>query len=170
MARRAIYCTLMVFLAVSGRAQRETSTAFHLRARGLPDGSSMPRVFTCDGKNISPPPSWSGEPEGTLSFALIMDDPDAHEFNHWLLWDIPASVHSLEEGAKPEGISGTNGFGDRGYGGPCPPAGTHRYFFRLFALDVPSLNLKAGKNRDALDGALRKHVLAKAEYHLQYGH
>jgi Raf kinase inhibitor-like YbhB/YbcL family protein len=142
-----------------------------LSAGGLPDGSSMPRRFTCDGRNISPRLAWSGEPEGTQSFALIVDDPDARDFNHWLLWDIPASVHSLDEGAKAEGISGTNGFGDRGYGGPCPPsAGTHRYFFRLFALDVPSLNLKAGKGRDALDSALRKHVLAKVEYHLQYGH
>jgi Raf kinase inhibitor-like YbhB/YbcL family protein len=141
-----------------------------LSAGGLPDGSSMPRQFTCDGKNISPPLAWAGEPEGTQSFALIVDDPDARGFNHWLLWDIPASVHSLDEGAKPEGTPGTNGFGDRGYGGPCPPAGTHRYFFRLFALDVPSLNLKAGKGRDALDNAFRKHVLAEVEYHLRYGH
>jgi hypothetical protein len=132
-----------------------------LSAAGLPDGSSMPRQFTCDGKNISPPLTWSGEPEGTKSFALIVDDPDARGFNHWLVWDTPASVHSLDEGAKPEGTSGTNGFGDRGYGGPCPPSGTHRYFFRLFALDVPSLNLKAGKGRDALDNPLRKHVLAE---------
>lgn len=143
-----------------------------LSAVGLPDGSAMPRQFTCDGKNISPPLTWSGEPEGTQSFALIVDDRATRIFTHWLLWDIPAPVHSLEEGAKPEGISGTNDFLERGYSGPCPPAGgpPHRYFFQLLALDVPSLNVKAGKRRDALDDALRKHVLAKVEYHLQYGH
>ena len=141
---------------------------FHLSVGGLPAGASIPPRFTCDGKNVSPPVSWSGEPEGTQSFALIMEDPDARNYNHWLLWDIPASVHSIAEGAKPEGISGTNDFGDRAYGGPCPPGGVHAYVFRLFALDVPSLNLKAGQRRDSLDDALRKHVLAKAECRLHY--
>jgi Raf kinase inhibitor-like YbhB/YbcL family protein len=116
--------------------------------------------------------SWSGEPEGTQSFALIVDDPDARDFNHWLLWDIPASVHSLAEGAEPNGIgvSGTNDFGKTGYGGPCPPQGVHAYSFRLFAPDVPSLEIKARAHRDALDKALRKHVFAKVEYRLKYGH
>jgi Raf kinase inhibitor-like YbhB/YbcL family protein len=165
---RSATCALL-FLAAAAPAQNKNDTAFHLIVGGLPDGGSLPPRFTCDGKNISPPLSWSGEPEGTQSFALIVEDPDARNFNHWLLWDIPASVHSLAEGAKPEGISGTNDFSDRGYGGPCPPAGTHRYVFRMFAVDVASINLKGGKGRDALDNALRKHVLAKVEYRLQYG-
>jgi len=164
----------LLFFAIASMVlfaqQSRNNTAFRLTVGGLADGGSLPPRFTCDGKNISPPLSWSGEPEATQSFALIVEDPDARDFTHWLLWDIPASVHILAEGAKPEGTPGANGFGDHGYGGPCPPTGTHRYVFRLFALDVASLNLKAGKSRDALDNALRKHVLAKAEYHLQYGH
>jgi Raf kinase inhibitor-like YbhB/YbcL family protein len=131
----------------------------------------IPRRFACDGAGVSLPLSWSGEPEGTQSFALIMDDPDAQNFNHWLLWDIPASVHSLAEGAEPNGVSGTNDFGKPSYGAPCPPGGRgpHAYSFRLFALDVPSLELKARAHRDALDKALKKHVLGKVEYRLQYG-
>jgi Raf kinase inhibitor-like YbhB/YbcL family protein len=166
-ARRAI--AALLFLAAPAPAQNKNNTTLHLTVGGIPDGGSLPPRFTCDGKNISPPLSWSGEPEGTQSFALIVEDPDARNFNHWLLWDIPASVHALAEGAKPEGVSGTNDFGDHAYGGPCPPAGTHRYVLRLFAVDAASINLKEGKGRDALDNALRKHVLAKVEYRLQYG-
>jgi hypothetical protein len=157
-------------LAGSAPAQRRNDKAFHLIVPGLPDRGAIPRLFTCDGRNTSLPLAWSGEPEGTQSFALIVDDPDARDFSHWLLWDIPASVHALAEGAQAEGIPGANGFGGRGYGGPCPPQGqgAHIYSFRLFALDVPSLNLKEGKNRDALDQAMKKHVLAKTEYRLLY--
>jgi Raf kinase inhibitor-like YbhB/YbcL family protein len=145
--------------------------SFFLSAGGLPERSLIPRRFTCDGPGVSLPLSWSGEPEGTQSFALIMDDPDGRDFNHWLLWDIPASIHSLAEGAEPDGFSGTNDFGKSGYGAPCPPEGRgpHIYSFRLFALDVPALNLKARAHRDDLDKALKKHVLAKVEYRLQYG-
>jgi len=166
--RNAILCAL-ILLAGFALAQHNNGKAFHLAVGGLPDRGSLPRLFTCDGKNVSPPLSWSGEPEGTQSLALIVDDPDARGFNHWLVWDIPASAHSLEQDAQKEGILGTNDFGHRGYGGPCPPEGAHVYSFRLFALDVPSLNLKEGKRRDALDQAMRKHVLAKAELRLQYG-
>lgn len=146
--------------------------SFVLSAAGLPEKSLIPRRFACDGRGVSLPLSWSGEPEGTQSFALIMDDPDARNFNHWLLWDIPASVHSLAEGAEPNGVSGINDFGKSGYGAPCPPEGhgPHIYSFRLFALDVAALNLKARAHRDDLDKALKKHVLAKVEYRLQYGH
>jgi Raf kinase inhibitor-like YbhB/YbcL family protein len=162
----------VVLLAQSPGAAKRKQT-FALTAGGLPEGGSIPRQFTCDGAGVSLPLSWSGEPEGTQSFALIVDDPDARDFNHWLLWDIPASVHSLAEGAEPPaGVSGTNDFGKTGYGGPCPPqgAGAHVYSFRLFALDVPSLEIKARAHRDALDRALKKHVLAKVEYRLRYGH
>lgn len=158
----------MVLFAGLAAAQPKKTT-LHLTVGSLAEGSSIPRLYTCDGKNVSPPLTWFGEPEGTQSFALIVDDPDAGDFNHWLLWDIPASVHSLAEGAKAEGVSGGNDFGERGYGGPCPPGGTHSYSFRLFALDVPSLHLDAGKGRDALEQAMAKHLLAKTEYRLKYG-
>lgn len=143
---------------------------FVLTAGNLADGGMIPRRFACDGAGVSLPLSWSGEPEGTESFALIVDDQDAQNFNNWLLWDIPASVHSLAEGGEPNGVSGTNDFGKSGYGAPCPPEGRgpHIYSFRLFALDAPSLEIKARARRDVLDKALKKHVLGKVEYRLQY--
>lgn len=166
-------CLAVICLLVSAAAPKKPQT-FHLVVPGLSNGDFLPLQFTCNGNggNLSPPLSWSGEPKGTQSFALIMYDADSFGFVHWLLWDIPASVHSLQEGAKPDGIPGTNGLGDRAYGGPCPPGdgSSHTYVFRLFALDVPSLGLKAGKGRDALEQAMRKHVLARAEYRLTYGH
>jgi hypothetical protein len=103
-----------------------------------------------------------------------MDDPGAPSgtWNHWRVWDIPAAVHSLAEGAGASaGTAGKNDFGKQGYGGPCPPQGrgAHRYFFRLFALDVPSLALPPKTERRDLDKALRSHTLAKAEYFGMYG-
>lgn len=170
----AVFFVLVLVPAVSP-APKKATPSFDLVVEGLPNGSSFPARFTCDapgGNGVSPALRWSGEPSGTQSFALIMEDPDSFGFVHWLLWDIPSSLHSLQEGAKPEGVPGTNGLGDRGYGGPCPPGngGTHTYFLRMFALDVPTLGLKAGKGRDALEQAMRKHILARAEYRLRYGH
>src|ERR1017187_2569116 len=82
----------------------QPASKFKLTVGSLSEGSSMPRQFTCDGKNVSPALNWSGEPEGTQSFALVVEDPDARNFNHWVMWDIPPSVHALAEGAKPEGV------------------------------------------------------------------
>lgn len=146
-----------------------------LLVEGFPDGGTIPARFTCEGAGDSPALSWSGAPQGTRSFALIADDPDAPAgtWNHWLLWDIPAALHSLAPGcqiAEP-GKSGTNDFGEFGYGGPCPPKGRgeHRYYFRLFALDVETLHLAAGAKRAKLDAALGRHTLATAEYMGRFG-
>ncbi len=143
--------------------------AFKVRAEGFAEKATIPDQFTCEGKDTPPALRWSGEPSQTRSFALIMDDPDApgRAWNHWLLWDIPSGVHSLPEGSQsPQGKSGTNDFGKRGYGGPCPPrgGGWHRYFFRLFALDTVALGVQEGARRSALERALRKHVIAEASY------
>lgn len=125
---------------------------------------------TCDGADESPALNWSDAPSGVGSFALIVEDPDAPvgTWNHWLLWDIPASARALPAGFEPGsvGVSGRNDFGRRGYGGPCPPKGhgPHRYFFRLYALDVASLGLADSSGRRALDNALAGHVVAQAEY------
>ncbi len=138
------------------------------------EGAMIPKLHTCDGADLSPALEWSGEPPGTRSFALIVDDPDAPVgiWNHWLLWDIPAGVHSIAQGFKPGqlGVSGTNDFGKLGYGGPCPPRGhgSHRYFFKLYALDVDSLKLAAGGRREQLDRAMKGHVLAEAQYMGRY--
>jgi len=143
---------------------------FSLTIAAFADGGAIPGVFTCEGDNISPALTWAGEPEGTHSFALIMDDPDAPAgtWNHWLLWDIPAGVHSMPEhyrAAHPV-HSGTNDFGKTGYGGPCPPkrGGLHRYFFRLYALDTPALEVPEGARRKTLERTLRQHRLGIAEY------
>jgi Raf kinase inhibitor-like YbhB/YbcL family protein len=148
--------------------------AFKLIIGSFSEGGTIPKMQTCEGADLSPALEWMGEPAGTQSFALIMDDPDAPvgTWNHWLLYDIPATVHSLAQGFKngQTGVGGANDFGKQGYGGPCPPKGhgAHRYYFKLFALHVPSLGLKAGATRAELDGALKGKVLAETQYMGRY--
>jgi Raf kinase inhibitor-like YbhB/YbcL family protein len=148
--------------------------AFKLNLSAYSEGGAIPKLHTCEGADLSPAIEWSGEPAGTQSFALILDDPDApgKTWNHWLLYDLSPSIHDLAQGYKPGrlGVSGTNDFGKPGYGGPCPPRGhgPHRYFLKLYALNVPSLGLKAGANREELDRALKGHILAEAQYMGRY--
>lgn len=134
-----------------------TSTAFEHKA-------SMPSKYTCDGPNTSPPLSWGGTPEGTASFALIMDDPDAPggTWDHWIVFNISPSVHGVAEGEEPEGMPGTSSFGSTGYGGPCPPSGTHRYVFRMYALDR-DLDLQGGASKQEVLDAMKEHIIAQAE-------
>ena len=127
-------------------------------------GASIPVEFTCDGRNQPPPLSWSGAPEGTRTFALIVDDPDAPSgtFVHWVLFNIPGTATAPPQGAG-SAVQGRNDFGKTGYGGPCPPPGKpHRYFFKLHALDGP-LALKAGATKADVERAMQGHVLATAE-------
>jgi Raf kinase inhibitor-like YbhB/YbcL family protein len=144
--------------------------AFKLISSAFADGAAIPRLHSCEGADLSPPLEWSGAPGGALSFALIMDDPDAPggTWNHWLLYDIPPDWHTLPQGFKPlkPTVSGANDFGKIGYGGPCPPKGhgAHRYFFRLYALDAHTLGLSPGVKRGELDRALKGHILAEAQY------
>jgi len=147
---------------------------FKLKVEGFREGETIPKKHTCEGQDVSPALSWEDPPATTKSFALIMDDPDAPAgtWNHWLLWDIPASARRIEEGYKPGtiGVSGTNDFGRLGYGGPCPPKGhgPHRYNFRLYALDVPTLGLPQGARRAQLERAMKPHILAEAQYMGRY--
>ena len=143
---------------------------FALTIKAFVHGGNIPDQFTCEGDDVSPSLAWSGEPEGTKSFALIMDDPDAPSgtWNHWLLWDIPSGVHLIPQpyrAVRPV-HSGTNDFGKTGYGGPCPPKrhGAHRYFFRLYALDTPALGVPEGADRKMLEQAIESHKLGAAEY------
>jgi Raf kinase inhibitor-like YbhB/YbcL family protein len=142
--------------------------AFRVLVRGFQEGETIPARHTCDGENVSPAVEWFDEPAGTKGFALIVDDPDAPRgtWNHWLLWDLPTGVHSLEEKFRPGmmGRSGNNDFGQAGYGGPCPPRGhgPHRYFFRLYALRTESLGLTTGATRAEVDRALKGQVLGDA--------
>jgi Raf kinase inhibitor-like YbhB/YbcL family protein len=137
--------------------------AFTLTSPAFQHDGTIPVTFTCDGDDAPPALTWSGAPEGTRSFALIMDDPDAPggTFTHWLLYDIPSRTTKLP--SKTGGRSLRNSFGRAGYGGPCPPRGhgPHRYFFTLYAVDVPSLGLR-GQTRENLDDALQTHTLGTA--------
>jgi len=148
--------------------------ALKLTIAAFADGGQIPKLHSCEGADVSPSVEWTGAPSSTRSLALIVDDPDAPAgtWNHWLLYDLAPAVHSLAQGYKPGkvGVSGTNDFGRTGYGGPCPPKGhgPHRYYFRLYALDVASLGLAAGAKRRDLDRAMRGHVLAEAQYMGRY--
>ncbi|MGH8728329.1 MAG: YbhB/YbcL family Raf kinase inhibitor-like protein [Burkholderiales bacterium] len=134
--------------------------------------SEIPRQYTCQGKDFSPPLSWSDIPSPAKSLALIVDDPDAPDpaapkrvWVHWVLYNIPTSADGLEEGVKtlPAGTKeGANDWGRTGYGGPCPPIGRHRYFFKLYALDatLPDLNKP---NKAALEKAMQGHIVEQAE-------
>ena len=134
------------------------------------EGEAIPRKYTCDGEDVSPPLSWSGAPEGTESFVLIADDPDAPvgTWVHWVIYDLPVGVTSLPEGVeaveRPHvgGISGITDFRRLGYGGPCPPSGTHRYFFKLYALDTV-MDLPAGATKKKLLQAMEGHILDQTE-------
>ena len=145
----------------------DTSNAvkFKLSSPAFSDSGSIPQKFTCQGDNVSPELKWSEAPAGAKSFALIMDDPDVPggTFTHWVLFDIPADQQQLAEAAAPIGVGGNNGMNQTGYLGPCPPSGSHRYYFRLYALDVPSLNLKAGAARSEVEAALKNHVIGVAD-------
>ena len=144
--------------------------AFKVFSNAFSDGGRIPILHSCQGADVSPSLEWSGEPAGTRSFALVVDDPDAPAgtWTHWLLFDIPPTVHTLAQGYKSGslGVSGANDFGKQGYGGPCPPKGhgPHRYFFKLHALDVGALGLPAGTTASGLQRALAGHVLAEARY------
>lgn len=122
----------------------------------------IPPEYTCDGKNINPPIGVDNIPEGTKTLALIMEDPDAprQTFDHWLVWNIPPTEAITEESVP--GISGTNSFGNTGYGGPCPPSGAHRYFFRVYALSK-KLDLNAGASKEELQERMQDHILAQGE-------
>src|SRR5256886_16016020 len=115
---------------------------------GFQEGANIPSKFTCDGANTSPPLQISDVPSEAKSLVLIVDDPDAPSglFTHWLVWNIDPKTQSIAEANSAGGVEGKNDFGKTGYGGPCPPSGTHRYYFRIFALDQ-QLSLKPGARR-----------------------
>ncbi len=130
----------------------------------------IPSKYTCDGINISPPLSWRESPEETQSFVLICDDPDAPmgTFVHWVLYNLPAATRQLPENLPSDptlknlGVQGKNDFGKLGYGGPCPPGGTHRYFFKLYALSR-QLDLAPGATKGQVERAMKGQILATTE-------
>lgn len=143
--------------------------ALEIRSPAFGSGDEIPAEFTCDGDDGSPPLTWTDAPDGTESFALIVDDPDAPggTFVHWVAYDLPATASELPAGVPAEtvlpegGVHGENSWSRLGYGGPCPPDGSHRYFFKLYALDR-SLGLRPGATKRELVEAMEGHVLGEA--------
>ena len=156
--------------AVHAQQPREIAMPLTLTSSVFAHGKPIPPKHTCDGADVSPPLSWSGAPAGTGSFALIMDDPDAPVgvWDHWILFNVPPGATALPEGVpataalKDGARQGNNSWPRLGYGGPCPPSGTHRYFFKLYALDA-MLDLRSGATKKQLEAAMKGHVLAQAE-------
>jgi hypothetical protein len=152
----------------------ESNMTLTLTSSAFSAGQEIPARYTCDDRDIAPPLSWSGAPSGTQSFALIVDDPDAPDpkapkmtWVHWVLYNIPASATGLPEGATsrdlPAGTKeGRNDWKRTGYGGPCPPVGRHRYFFKLYALDTKLPDLDE-PTKAKLESAMEGHILARAE-------
>jgi Raf kinase inhibitor-like YbhB/YbcL family protein len=141
-----------------------SSTDFH-------EGSAIPARFTCDGADVSPELEWTGAPTGTLALALIVRDPDAHDFLHWLAFDIEGAPDGrLAAAVAPSADSpgqGMNDFGKRGYGGPCPPSGEHRYRFTLYALDHP-LGIGGSPSLGDVEAAMKGHVLGQVTLEATY--
>jgi len=144
--------------------------AMILKSTAFEEGMKIAAKYTCDGANFSPPLKWSDSPKKTVSFSLICDDPDAPAgtWVHWVLYDLPAAVTELPEHVPADnklsagGTHGSNDFGNTGYGGPCPPRGTHRYYFKLYALDN-MLGLEPGATKQQVLDAMKGHVLAETQ-------
>ena len=174
-ARQILFLSAVLLIAAisfacskSRTAPEEMSTVVAIKATSpsFTEGQSIPSKFTCDGENLSPPLKWDQFP-AAKSFTVIVDDPDAPSGNwvHWVLYDLPASAGEIPEGVEPNdeltngAKQGLNDFKHIGYGGPCPPAGaSHRYYFRLYALDTV-LGLKPGATLRELEDAMKGHVL-----------
>jgi Raf kinase inhibitor-like YbhB/YbcL family protein len=178
---------LSVFVATCNRAETPktkqeqekgaSAMALTIKSGVFENGATIPKKYTCDSTNVSPPLSWSGAPEGTKSFALICDDPDAPmgTWVHWVLWGLPPDTMALLEGVPAETTlaigarQGLNSGSRVGYSGPCPPPGKpHRYFFKLYALDA-MLTVPANANKAALEKAMKDHILAEAQVMGRYG-
>lgn len=168
---------IILFETISGCIEEKnnseevtTMEKISIMADTFKDGEAIPVEYTCDGKDISPALSWNRVPEDAKSIALIMDDPDAPRgtFVHWVIFNIPTNVMKLEKGISKNkmlgdgSLQGTNDFRKIGYGGPCPPSGTHRYYFRIYALDT-KLDLPSGATRIQVDDAMKGHIITKGE-------
>jgi Raf kinase inhibitor-like YbhB/YbcL family protein len=169
--RKALWFILTLGFVLSFLTESRAENAsggFSLTSTAFAAGQPIPKRYTCDGENVSPPLAWSGAPAAAKSFVLIVDDPDAPggTFTHWLVFNLPPTAKSLPEGLKPAALpagaaEGVNGFGKADYGGPCPPKGRHRYVHQLYALDTRLSGLTR-PTRKELDAALQGHVLARA--------
>lgn len=156
---------LSVILIGSVPGEERSMSDLSISSAAFSHNGTIPPKYTCDGVNVNPPLSFANVPEKTRSLALIVDDPDAPAgtWVHWVAWNIASGVREIPENSVPQGaIQGTTDFRNQKYGGPCPPSGTHRYFFKLYALDAP-LPLKAGATKAQVEQAMKGHILSQAE-------
>ena len=161
--QKAIIAGALVALAAivsagaGGAKMKITSSAFQ-------QGGNIPSKFSCDSANANPPLQISDVPPEAKSLVLIVDDPDAPSglFTHWAVWNVSPQTTTIAERSTPKGVQGTSDFGKSGYGGPCPPSGAHRYYFKIFALDR-DLDLPSAAKRSQLDAAMKGHVVAQGE-------
>ena len=176
----SLYCSLLFLLAPAvtcgssarGPAQGSgpSASGFRMESAAFKEGAGIPVRFTCEGEDVSPALTWSGAPAGTRSFALIVEDPDAPGgvWTHWVVYNLHAQTKAMDENQPKQaqlpngGLQGLSSFGRVGYGGPCPPPGpAHRYFFRLYALDVV-LPLESGASKQKVIDAMKGHILGQA--------
>jgi Raf kinase inhibitor-like YbhB/YbcL family protein len=153
----AVTASALSLFAAGGAKMKISSSSFQ-------GGGNIPSKFTCDGADSNPGLRVEGVPAEAKSLVLIVDDPDAPSglFTHWLVWNMDPKTSEIAESSAPKGVQGKNDFGKSGYGGPCPPSGAHRYYFKIFALGN-ELNLPAGSKRAQLDAAMKGHVIAQGE-------
>ena len=166
---RLIFILAAIFFLFPSAISR-ASNELALRSSAFKEAEAIPAKYTCEGKNVSPPLRWANVPAAAQSLVLLLEDPDAPAgtFTHWLLYNLPPAIDMLPE-ALPSILKLANGerhakndFGITGYGGPCPPQGAHRYFFRIFALDI-QLPLEAGAPYQEVRRAMESHILARGE-------
>jgi Raf kinase inhibitor-like YbhB/YbcL family protein len=165
-----VVAALGLFGSFHETVSAEGGKAMQLMSLVFTEGGMIPTKYTCKGQDISPPLEWKDAPPGTKSFALICDDPDAPgaTWVHWVVYNIPPNITKLTEDIRPDKefingmMQGNNDWPKIGYGGPCPPSGTHRYYFKLYALDAV-LPLRPGIRKGALLQAMKGHILAEAQ-------
>jgi Raf kinase inhibitor-like YbhB/YbcL family protein len=158
---------MVILLLFSASLSKEVSSmaALKITSPAFQNNGSVPRQYTCDGKDISPPLVIENCPKEAKSIALICDDPDASIgiWVHWVLWNIDPKAKEIAENAVPQGaVQGMNDFKRHQYGGPCPPSGTHRYFFKVYALDI-MLNISPNSQKSDLEKAMKGHILAEGQ-------
>lgn len=158
---------LLLFITSCSQAnivQNQEGDNMKITSPAFKEGGMIPPEYTCIGNDISPELNMEGVPASAKSLAFIMDDPDAPAgtWDHWVVFNIPAETKKIAKATEPEGIAGQNSWKKTGYGGPCPPSGVHRYFFKLYALDI-KLELSQGATKLQLLSAMKGHVVAEAK-------
>ncbi|MBI5892475.1 MAG: YbhB/YbcL family Raf kinase inhibitor-like protein [Deltaproteobacteria bacterium] len=171
-----VICMCLLFFS-SVHATAKEGAAMHIISTAFENNEIIPKKYTCDGQNVSPPLNWAGVPAGAKSITIICDDPDAPmgTWIHWVIYGISPDAASLPENVPPQkevlrgAKQGINDFKKIGYGGPCPPKGpAHRYFFKIYALDI-ELNLPAGASKKDVEKAMQGHILAEGQLVGKYG-